>query len=312
MQLFEKSCSIIVPLYFDEDVVVPLCERLIPIAKNYFSKYEIIFVNDGSFDKTIERVREVINKYEYIACIDLVKNVGQQNAISAGIDYSMGELIVVMDSDLQDRPEDIPILVSALMDDSDAYMAIARWEERKDSFLKKTASFIFQKVTHKITGIKHHSNLGIFRVIKREAITEVNRYSEKTAPIMSLLYWIGFKYIPVNLKRDARFAGNSGYNLSKMLKIAFDRIFSYSMLPIRLAIFSGFTIALISFFVGLFLIYSRLTGGIAKGWTSIVVLILFMFGISFIFLGFIGEYLGRIFLESKNRPKYHIHKIYKK
>ncbi|MCC5945586.1 MAG: glycosyltransferase family 2 protein [Bernardetiaceae bacterium] len=306
MPQFDKTCSVVVPLYYDEKVVLPLCERLCPVLETTFTTYEIIFVNDGSRDNTWQCVLEAQASYSHIRGLNLVQNVGQQNAIAAGLDHSLYELIVIMDSDLQDKPEDIPKLTEELLSTEGAYMAIAQWESRQDTTIKKLLSKAFNLTVQRITSTKHETNLGVFRVIKRKVVEEISKYKEKTATSISLMYWIGFKYVPVKLHRDSRLAGESGYNLNKMLKMAFDRIFSYSMFPIRLATYTGLSIAVISFIISIVLIIRRIFGEVASGWTSIVVLILFLFGINFIFLGIIGEYLGRIFLESKSRPKYHV------
>ena len=213
-----------------------------------------------------------------------------------------------MDSDLQDRPEDIPVLLNALLE-SNASMAIAQWISRKDTGFKKFVSNLFFRVSDKITTIHIQPKLGIFRVMKRSVVDELKNFPEKTATTISLLYFIGSDYVAVPLKRDARFAGTSGYNLSKMLSLTFARIFSFSLFPIRLATYTGFTITLLSFIVGIVLIIRRFMGLVAPGWTSIIVLILFLFGLNFAFLGIIGEYLGKIFLETKQRPKFIVSKI---
>jgi dolichol-phosphate mannosyltransferase len=148
----------------------------------------------------------------------------------------------------------------------------------------------------------------VFRAIRREVVEELKKYPEKTATTLSLLYWIGVDYVAVPLERDARFAGKSGYNLKKMLKLTADRIFSFSMFPIRAAILAGTLISALSFLTGIVLIIRRMMGMVAPGWTSMIVLTLFLFGLNFLFLGVVGEYLGRIFQETKQRPKYIIKK----
>ena len=140
-------------------------------------------------------------------------------------------------------------------------------------------------------------------------VEELKKYQEKTSTTLSLLYWIGMDYVTVELERDERFAGKSGYTLRKMVKLTIDRIFSFSMFPIRAAIYSGLLISVLSFLFGLFLIMKYIYGNVAPGWTSIIVLILFLFGLNFLFLGIIGEYLGKNFMESKQRPKYIVKKI---
>ena len=151
----------------------------------------------------------------------------------------------------------------------------------------------------------------MFRALRKEVVEELKKYQEKTSSTLSLLYWIGMDYTTVELTRDKRFAGKSGYTMKKMFNLALDRIFSFSMFPIRVAIYSGFAISILSIIFGLILIIRRLRGIVAPGWTSIVVLVLLFFGMNFLFLGMIGEYLGRVFLESKQRPKFIIKKILK-
>ena len=301
--------SIVIPVYNDEEVLHELLRRVTPVAKTLAGPdYEIVLIDDGSQDRSWPVILELKNSYESVVAVRLARNFGQQNSIAAGLSVAQGEYIVLMDSDLQDRPEDIPVLLDALRE-SNASMAIAQWISRKDTGLKKFVSNLFFKVSDKITSIHIKPKLGIFRVMKRSVIEELKNFPEKTATTISLLYYIGSDYITVPLKRDARFAGSSGYNLSKMLSLTFARIFSFSLFPIRLATYTGFAVTFLSFIIGVILIIRRLMGLVAPGWTSIIVLILFLFGLNFAFLGIIGEYLGKIFLETKQRPKYIISKI---
>lgn len=301
--------SIVIPIYNDEEVLHELLRRVTPVAVQLAeSDYEIILIDDGSRDQSWNVMQELQSSYSNVVAVKLARNFGQQNSIAAGLSLAQGEYIVLMDSDLQDRPEDIPVLLNALLE-SNASMAIAQWISRKDTGLKKFVSNLFFKVSDKITTIHIQPKLGIFRVMKRSVVDELKNFPEKTATTISLLYFIGSDYVAVPLKRDARFAGTSGYNLSKMLSLTFARIFSFSLFPIRLATYTGFAITLLSFIVGIVLIIRRLMGLVAPGWTSIIVLILFLFGLNFAFLGIIGEYLGKIFLETKQRPKFIISKI---
>lgn len=301
--------SIVIPIYNDEEVLHELLHRVTPVAFQLAeTDYEIILVDDGSRDQSWNVMQELQSSYSNVVAVKLARNFGQQNSIAAGLSLAQGEYIVLMDSDLQDRPEDIPVLLNALLE-SNASMAIAQWISRKDTGLKKFVSNLFFKVSDKITTIHIQPKLGIFRVMKRSVVDELKNFPEKTATTISLLYFIGSDYVAVPLKRDARFAGTSGYNLSKMLSLTFARIFSFSLFPIRLATYTGFTITLLSFIVGIVLIIRRFMGLVAPGWTSIIVLILFLFGLNFAFLGIIGEYLGKIFLETKQRPKFIISKV---
>jgi dolichol-phosphate mannosyltransferase len=303
-----NSISIVIPVYNDEEVLDELLRRVHPIAESLSDDFEIVLIDDGSKDNSWHIMQELQKQYTNIVTVKLARNFGQQNSIAAGLDISSKDIIVLMDSDLQDRPEDIPLLINAL-ESHNVSMAIAQWISREDNTLKKSVSRLFYKVSEKTTSIHIQPNLGIFRAIKREVVDELKKFPEKTATTISLLYFIGNNYVCVPLKRDARFAGSSGYNLQKMLSLTFARIFSFSMVPIRIVTITGFTIAIISFIVGVILIIRNLFGIVAPGWTSMIVLMLFLFGLTFAFLGVIGEYIGRIFLETKQRPKYIISSV---
>jgi dolichol-phosphate mannosyltransferase len=303
-----EKLSILIPVYNDQEVLDELDNRLMNVLPALCQTFEIVLVDDGSKDNSWAKIKKLKESNKHIIGIKLMRNFGQQNAIAAGLDNVTGDIIVIMDSDLQDRPEDIPKLIDALLQ-NDASMAISQWKSRKDSFFKRMVSKLFYSVSKRITKINHQPNLGVFRAIRKEVVVELKKYQEKTSTTLSLLYWIGMDYVTVKLDRDARFAGKSGYSLGKMLKLTLDRIFSFSMFPIRAAIYSGITISALSFIYGLVLIIERIRGNVAAGWTSIIVLVLFLFGLNFLFLGIIGEYLGRNYMETKQRPKYIIKKV---
>jgi dolichol-phosphate mannosyltransferase len=305
-----RNLSILIPVYNDQEVLDELNQRLMQVLPSLADQFEIVLVDDGSKDNSWVIIEELKKDNPNIVGIKLMRNFGQQNAIAAGLNYVTGEVVVIMDSDLQDRPEDIPKLIDALIE-NDASMAIAKWKTRKDSWFKKFVSKLNYKVSQRITKISHEPGLGVFRAIRREVVEELKKYRETTSTTLSLLYWIGVDYVTVELDRDERFAGKSGYNLKKMLKLTFDRIFSFSMFPIRAAIYTGLTVSAISFILAIILVLRYFLGKVAPGWTSIIVLVLFLFGMNFIFLGIIGEYLGRVFLESKQRPKYTVKKVLK-
>lgn len=299
----------VVPIYNDEEVIAELHRRLRPVMEQITADYEIILVDDGSRDCSWKKMLEVRRENERIKAVRLSRNFGQQSAIAAGLSLTSKELIVLMDSDLQDRPEDIPVLIDVLQADPQATMAIAQWEERKDSRMKLAVSRLFQRVSNSITEIHTMPRLGIFRVMKKSVVDELQKFPEKTATTVSLLYYIGSKYVAVPLKRDARFAGRSGYNISKMLALTFARIFSFSMFPIRIVTYLGAILCIGSMIAALALVIYKMVGNVVAGWTSMMVLMLFLFGLNFAFLGVLGEYIGRIFLETKQRPKFMIGEI---
>ena len=307
--IYKQSISVVVPIYNDSEVIHELIKRLSPVLESITADYEIILVDDGSRDDSWLQMLAVRQANAFIKAVRLSRNFGQQSAIAAGLSLTSKELIVLMDSDLQDRPEDIPVLIDALLADEKATMAIAQWEERKDSRLKLAVSRLFQRVSNSITEIHTMPRLGIFRVMKKSVVEELRNFPEKTATTVSLLYYIGSRYVAVPLKRDARFAGKSGYNLSKMLSLTFARIFSFSMFPIRIVTYLGALLCVGSMIAALTLIIYKLVGNVVAGWTSMMVLMLFLFGLNFAFLGVLGEYIGRIFLETKQRPKFMIDEI---
>ena len=307
--IYKQSISVVVPIYNDSEVIHELIKRLSPVLASITADYEIILVDDGSRDDSWLQMLAVRQANASIKAVRLSRNFGQQSAIAAGLSLTSKELIVLMDSDLQDRPEDIPVLIDALLADKKATMAIAQWEERKDSRFKLAVSRLFQRVSNSITEIHTMPRLGIFRVMKKSVVEELRNFPEKTATTVSLLYYIGSRYVAVPLKRDARFAGKSGYNLSKMLALTFARIFSFSMFPIRIVTYLGALLCVGSMVTALALIIYKLVGNVVAGWTSMMVLMLFLFGLNFAFLGVLGEYIGRIFLETKQRPKFMIDEI---
>ncbi|MCR5532885.1 MAG: glycosyltransferase [Paludibacteraceae bacterium] len=307
--MYKQSLSVVIPIYNDEEVIAELLRRLTAVLTQIVKDYEIILVDDGSRDRSWSVMQSERQQREHLRIARLSRNFGQQNAIAAGLSLTTKDLIVLMDSDLQDRPEDIPVLIGALLADPQATMSIAQWQERKDSRMKIAVSRLFQRVSNSITDIHTMPRLGIFRVMQKSVVEELRRFPEKTATAVSLLYYIGSHYVAVPLKRDARFAGTSGYNLRKMLQLTFARIFSFSMFPIRMVTYMGALLCFGSMIAALVLIIYKIMGNVLAGWTSMMVLMLFLFGLNFAFLGILGEYIGRIFLETKQRPNFIIDQV---
>ena len=309
MNTNRTDLSIVIPVYNDQEVLDELYKRLKNAVKEITEHYEIVFIDDGSTDESFLTLKYLQLSDSRVKILKLARNFGQQNSIAAGLTYASGDYIVLMDSDLQDKPEDIILLINK-MEENDTDMAIAKWITKKDSFLKKSASNLFFHFSRYTTGIKYEKGLGVFRVIRKNVLDQIINIPETTGTILSLMYWSGIDYSVVELERDKRFAGTSGYNLMNMLQLTADRIFSYSLFPIRLATRMGVLLAFLAFGYALFLIAKYfLLENIAPGWTSTIVVIVLLFGINFLFLGIIGEYLGRIYIESKGRPKYVISRI---
>ena len=223
---YSKSISVIIPIFNDYDVLDELNIRLTSVLQVICNEYEIVLIDDGSIDKSWEKIKELKTNNDHITGIRLMRNFGQHNAISAGLDYVSGDVVILMDSDLQDKPEDIPALIETLLM-SNASMCIAKRKSRKDSYFKKLVSRLFYFVTTRITEIKHQPNLGVFRAIRKELVAELLKHTEITTNSLSLMYWIGVDYVTFQVDRDGRFSGKSGYSLKKMISLSLDRIFSF-------------------------------------------------------------------------------------
>ncbi len=215
--------SILIPVFNDQEVLPELIKRLIPVLESLTPQYEIIFVDDGSSDNSFDILKRYREKNSKIKILKLTENFGQSNAISAGLEKVTGEIVIIMDSDLQDRPEDIPKLLNALKD-SNKQVAIARWETKKASLCKTISANIFFQISNYITKIHHPPHLGVFRAFYREVYDKHIKPFDYSGTTLSQFYKLNLDYTVVSLQRDKRFAGKSGYDLKKMVKLALDRI----------------------------------------------------------------------------------------
>jgi dolichol-phosphate mannosyltransferase len=305
----EGMLSIVIPVYNDEEVLEELHRRLIPVAEAVCHRYEVVFIDDASVDGSWEALTRLHQANPNLRLLKLGRNFGQDGAITAGLQAARGDFIAIMDSDLQDPPEDIFKLFEAMLA-QDALMAIARWRTRKDSLFRRAGSRFLHALTNWITNIRHPIGLGVFRVMRRQVLEALEQMPERTSTTLSQLYWLGSEYAVVELDRDERHAGTSSYTLRKMVKLSFDRIFSYSIFPIQLSIVLGMLLTLASFATAGYFVAQKLWfGDILPGWTSLIVATLFLFGMNFLFLGILGEYLGRVFLETKARPRYVVSRV---
>ena len=292
------------PLYFDEDVVERLCEVVLKETESQFRAVRIILVDDGSLDGTYLQSLKLHHLDSRIQLIRLASNFGQHKAILAGLSYSTGDLVVVMDSDLQDRPSDIIRLAEKMIED-DTMMCISRRQSRADSLLKRFWSRVFQLVSNLLVPFKVEPRLGGFRIMRNELVKCLNDTNETTGLPFSLLSSLNVPYSVVDVKRDVRVAGKSGYNFRKSLKLASDRIITYSGKPIRSAIFLGISLGLGSLLIASYvLINFSIHDKIIPGWTSLAFMISFFAGLNLIFLGILGEYVNRIYIEARGVPPF--------
>ncbi|KRF55609.1 glycosyltransferase family 2 protein [Priestia megaterium] len=302
--------SIVVPVYNEEEVILETYRRLTEVMRSTKEAYELLFVNDGSKDRTAEIIKEYSEQDPAVVLLDFARNFGHQIAITAGMDYARGEAVVVIDADLQDPPELILEMIEKWKQGFDVVYA-KRTKRKGETYFKKQTAAMFYRFLRAMTDIDIPLDTGDFRLLDRKVCNQMNSIQEKNRFVRGLVSWVGFKQIAVEYERDERLAGESKYPLKKMLKLSMDGITSFSYKPLKLASYAGVTLSGIGFIYLLVVMYLKLfTDSTITGWSSLIVIQLFFSGIILIILGMIGEYIGRIYDETKNRPLYIVREKY--
>ncbi|MET3688312.1 dolichol-phosphate mannosyltransferase [Priestia megaterium] len=302
--------SIVVPVYNEEEVIHETYRRLTEVMRSTKEAYELLFVNDGSRDRTAEIIKEYSEQDPAVVLLDFARNFGHQIAITAGMDYARGEAVVVIDADLQDPPELILEMIEKWKQGFDVVYA-KRTKRKGETYFKKQTAAMFYRFLRAMTDIDIPLDTGDFRLLDRKVCNQMNSIQEKNRFVRGLVSWVGFKQIAVEYEREERLAGESKYPLKKMLKLSMDGITSFSYKPLKLASYAGVTLSGIGFIYLLVVLYLKLfTDSTITGWSSLIVIQLFFSGIILIILGMIGEYIGRIYDETKNRPLYIVREKY--
>ncbi|KRD91541.1 glycosyltransferase [Bacillus sp. Root147] len=302
--------SIVVPVYNEEEVIHETYRRLTEVMRSTKEAYELLFVNDGSRDRTAEIIKAYSEQDPAVVLLDFARNFGHQIAITAGMDYARGEAVVVIDADLQDPPELILEMIEKWKQGFDVVYA-KRTKRKGETYFKKQTAAMFYRFLRAMTDIDIPLDTGDFRLLDRKVCNQMNSIQEKNRFVRGLVSWVGFKQIAVEYERDERLAGESKYPLKKMLKLSMDGITSFSYKPLKLASYAGVTLSGIGFIYLLVVLYLKLfTDSTITGWSSLIVIQLFFSGIILIILGMIGEYIGRIYDETKNRPLYIVREKY--
>lgn len=304
--------SVVIPLFNEEENVQELYRRLTLTMERLCrdeglseNLYEIILVNDGSRDRTWDLIKEIHRADKRVKGINFSRNFGQHPAITAGLNYAKGNVIILMDGDLQDPPEEIPRLYKKFKEGFDIVYALRK--KRDDPVYRKLFSRIFMELLKRMTKIDTHTRVGVFRIISRRCMESFLRLGERSKLGLGLMNWMGYPQAFVEIERKARMAGQSKYSFFKLYKLALDAIASFSNIPLYLhiALYFGFAVAFMSFIVGFYMAFKKIFYGIPiSGYTSIIVSIFFLGGISLIILGIIGIYIGKIYELSLNRPLY--------
>ena len=300
-----KKISIIIPAYNEEESLPILYDRinnLMSTMKNY--EFEILFVNDGSKDKTVQIIKEIREKDKRISYVDFSRNFGKEIAMIAGLDYATGDCVIFMDADLQDPPELIPELVKYWEEGYDDVYAKRR-SRKGETWLKKFTSTMYYRVLQKMTRIEIQKDTGDFRLLDRRCVNALKKLRESQRNTKSMFSWIGYKKKEVLYDRDPRIAGSTKWNYKKLIDLAIDGITSFTTSPLRLSTFIAIpTFGLLFVYFVYVIIKCFVVKQVIQAYQAIILLILFYSGIQVLLFGIVGEYLGRIFNETKNRPLY--------
>jgi dolichol-phosphate mannosyltransferase len=300
----EIEYSIIVPLYNEELVINEVYHRLKTTMGSTGRPYELIFVNDGSRDRTMELARNICNLDSSVKLLSFSRNFGHQAAITAGMEHAGGRAIVVIDADLQDPPEVIPLLIEKWQAGYDVVYG-QRIKRNGESFFKTMSAAIFYRILRSLTDLAMPVDAGDFRLIDRKVRNALIAIPERNRYVRGLVSWVGFKQAGVEYVREERFAGETKYPLRKMIRLAGDAITSFSYKPLKIATYVGATVSLLSFLCLIGIMSEKLfTRFVIPGWTAIAMIGLFCNGMILLVLGIIGEYIGRIYDEVKGRPLY--------
>jgi polyisoprenyl-phosphate glycosyltransferase len=295
--------SIVSPVYNTEDMLDEFVKRITDSVKNVTADFEILLVDDRSSDGSWKKMKELAQQKPYVRAIRLSRNFGQHYAITAGLDYAKGEWVVVMDCDLQDRPEEISELYNKVLEGYDA--VLARRHERKDGFIKRLLSKAFYRTLGYLTGSHQDESIANFGIYHRKVIDQVKNLRESIRYFPTMVRWVGFNITTLNVTHAQRVDGKSNYNLKKLLLLALDIILAYSDRPIRLVIKLGLLIAVLSFVFILITLHNWWTGNIeVLGYASLIISVWFLSGCLLITLGVVGLYVGKTFEGVKNRPIY--------
>ena len=305
-----KKISVIVPMYYEEKVAEECYNRLTNVLKNIKDyEYEIIVINDGSKDKTLEILEKLAQNDEKLKVISFTRNFGHQAAVTAGLKYVTGDAIVIIDADIQDPPELIPEMLKLWEDGNEIIYGKRKTREGETAFKLLTAK-MFYNTLNALSDVEIPKDTGDFRLVDRKVVDTINLLPEHNKFLRGLFSWVGYKQTPFEYERKERFAGKTKYSLKKMLKLASDGIISFSNKPLKIVGGLGIISIIISICI---LIYALLSyifklNNLSSGWTSLMVAITFFAGVQLLSMWIMSEYIGRIYDETKQRPQYIIDK----
>jgi len=297
------SVSVVIPCFNEKDNIEILYRHLSKVLEIY-PELELIFVDDGSTDATLEAIRSVAEKDPGVRYISLSRNFGHQYALKAGLDHAGGDCVISMDADMQHPPELIPVMIEKWREGYEVVNTI-RGDQKSLSASKKFSSGLFYFIINRLSSVEIKPGIADFRLLDRKVVDALKQFSENHIFLRGLIPWMGFRQTSVHFEPAERHKGTTKYTFTRMLRLALDGITSFSSRPLYLSIALGSIIAGIAFLYGIYAVYVHLfTDDALPGWTSITASVLFIGGIQLIMLGIIGIYLGKLFIENKKRPNY--------
>lgn len=308
----DNLISVIIPSFNEEEVISESYKRLTSVFHdNQLPNYELIFINDGSRDKTGYILREIAMKDDHVKLLNFSRNFGHQAAVTAGLNECKGDVAVIIDADLQDPPEVIIDMLDVYHKEQCNVVYGVRNKRKGESFFKLLTAKLFYRLLNSLSDISFPVDTGDFRLVDRKVIDAFNNLHEKNKYIRGLISWLGFKQCPVYYNREARFAGETKYPFRKMLKFASIGLFYFSKKPLKLATSVGFMSILAGLIYVMIIIFSQIfdLGHVVSGWTSTIIVIIFFGGVQLLTIGVLGQYIGSLFDEVKNRPEYIIAEI---
>jgi dolichol-phosphate mannosyltransferase len=307
----KNTLDIVIPIYNEQECIPTLMKRLFALRKKMQKQVEVkfIFINDGSKDKSLNMLYDYAKKSSFIKVINLSRNFGHQLAVTAGLDYTNADYVTIIDADLQDPPE---IIFDMYKKAKSGYDIVYGQRIKRDgeTFFKKITASLFYRFINKMCDIEIPVDTGDFRLINKKVVDTLKSMREKHRFIRGMVPWVGFKSYPFKYHRDERYAGETKYRLKKMIKLAKDAIFSFSDKPLRVATYFGFIITILGALALMVLIYLRFfTQYYVSGITAVITVLIILSGVQIAIMGVMGEYIGRIFEESKKRPLYVVENV---
>lgn len=296
--------TIVGPVYNEAETLEQFVQRVTQVMEGLEGSWELLLVDDGSTDGSTERIRLLAETDSRVRPLIFARNFGHQLAVTAGLDYSRGQAVIIMDTDLQDPPEVIPDLIARWRDGYEVVYAV-RTEREGESWFKKLTAAAFYRLINRITDVKIPVDTGDFRLLDRQVVAVLNRMRERHRFPRAMAAWVGFRHIGVPYRRSARLAGETKYPFRKMFRLALNAVTGFSYFPLQLATYFGFAAAGLSALAIPLVIYIRLTGSQElAGQATTLIAVLFLGGVQLISLGILGEYIGRLYDEAKGRPLY--------